>query len=174
MIKLDITNIRSIKINSVDDVKAFFILLLPHNLVFHPDELFSDYISSKTKESLYTKDDSVFLDSLMDDAFSVCQAVDANLIYDIAFNVFHGRAMPADVEEFFSDSNQSTYRCSKKCTVQTVVGNADHVIEVKDTVIIIEVYLHKDEVHFLYVKGSITISCIYPTYFFALHFEAIK
>jgi len=62
------------EINAIEDVKQFaFQLVNEEDLSFHPDNDFSDYINLKTQEPLYSTDEVIQLNQLMDKCFSICE-----------------------------------------------------------------------------------------------------
>ncbi|MCK5020732.1 MAG: hypothetical protein KAS32_27170 [Candidatus Peribacteraceae bacterium] len=73
-------------INTVKDVRAFFNYLIEvEKLNFHPDEDFSDYVSTETGLSTFSNSEAEHYNSLMNRAFDVCQDVSTE-IYDLAID----------------------------------------------------------------------------------------
>ncbi len=71
------------EIKTIEDVKLFaFQLVNEEDLSFHPDDDFSDYINLETKEPLYSVDEVIQLNQLLDECFIICEqeAVD---IYEL-------------------------------------------------------------------------------------------
>ncbi len=61
-------------INTIEDVELFASQLVnDENLSFHPDDDFSDYINMETKERLYSDEEAVNLNQLMEKCFNVCE-----------------------------------------------------------------------------------------------------
>ncbi len=76
-----------ITINSVEEIKSFFQMLYDkHDLAFHPDDPFDDYVNIETKNKVFSKEDSVVLDQAMEDCFTYCEENDLD-IYDICGEV---------------------------------------------------------------------------------------
>lgn len=72
-------------IKTVKDVEAFFHYLVEdRNMTIHPDDDFADYIDSSTHLPFFTAEEATFFNRLMDEAFEVCEASDAD-IYWISF-----------------------------------------------------------------------------------------
>lgn len=70
-------------IESVEDVKAFFRHLVDeHNLSFHPDDMFEDYISCEGSINTFTLEECAIYNRLMDESFVVCEKANAD-IYEI-------------------------------------------------------------------------------------------
>lgn len=64
---------KTIIINNVKDVEDFLQSLYDeYALVFHPDDPFDQYIN-KNGEVVFTKDESDYLDSVMERCFEVCE-----------------------------------------------------------------------------------------------------
>lgn len=60
-------------IETIEDVKAFFETL--HNkyeLAFHPDDSFEDYVNIESGVPTFTKEESIYLNEVMDKCFKVC------------------------------------------------------------------------------------------------------
>lgn len=75
-------------INTSEDVKKFFHqLLYDLHFNFHPDDSFCDYINQDTHEPSLDPDEGVFLDSLMERCFEVCN-IQGTDIYEIAEDSF--------------------------------------------------------------------------------------
>jgi len=61
-------------INTIEDVKVFaFQLVHEHNLSFHPDNDFSDYVNTETNIPIYTTEESERYNELMDKCFDICK-----------------------------------------------------------------------------------------------------
>ena len=59
-------------ITSVEEVESFFDYLLEERkIIFHPDDSFGDYINYETKEPIFTKEEVILFDRLMDESFDV-------------------------------------------------------------------------------------------------------
>ena len=62
------------EINTIEDVKLFaFQLVNEEDLSFHPDDNFSDYINLETKKPLYSVDQVIQLNQLLDKCFIICE-----------------------------------------------------------------------------------------------------
>ena len=71
------------EINTVEDVKLFaFQLVNEEDLSFHPDDDFSDYINLTTQEPLYSVDEVIQLNQLLDKCFTICEQKDVD-IYEL-------------------------------------------------------------------------------------------
>ncbi|NII26195.1 DUF4262 domain-containing protein [Pseudoflavitalea sp. X16] len=74
-------------ISTPDHVYNFFkALMVDHQLNFHPDDRFEDYIDLKNKQKTFTTAESATLNQVMDHCFAVC-GKDTD-IYEIALKVF--------------------------------------------------------------------------------------
>ena len=66
-------------IDSIDDVKRFFLfLMLNLHLLFHPDFRFEGYIE-KDESSVFLADECTLLNHLMEECFEVCESEDADI-----------------------------------------------------------------------------------------------
>lgn len=77
------------KIETIEDVKEFFETL--HNkyeLAFHPDDLFEDYVNIATGEPTFTKEESTYLNEVMEKCFEVCNRESVE-IYLVGLSVSH-------------------------------------------------------------------------------------
>jgi hypothetical protein len=61
------------KIETVDDVKAFAKQLISEGVSFHPDDDFTDYVNFKDNTQIYTKEDADMRNNLMNKCFEVCE-----------------------------------------------------------------------------------------------------
>ena len=62
-----------IKIETVDDVKAFAKQLIAEEVSFHPDDDFNNYVNFKKNISTYTREEADFRNGLMNQCFEVCE-----------------------------------------------------------------------------------------------------
>jgi hypothetical protein len=77
------------KITTLEDIRLFFVYLYFVDKVgFHPDEDFLEYVDGETGEPSYTKAAARKRNALMEQAFEVAAAADAD-IYGIAMEVAH-------------------------------------------------------------------------------------
>ena len=80
----------SIEIKTIEDVKRYFCYLVEElHLNFHPDTEFSEYVSSETVESTFSKGEICYHNSLMGTCFSVCEKAGVD-IYEIGLQVLKG------------------------------------------------------------------------------------
>lgn len=75
------------KVESIEDVKTFFNQLHEERLNFHPDDEFPAYINLETGEQSYTPDEIIIRDTLLAQAFDVCDKEDED-IYEICIDIF--------------------------------------------------------------------------------------
>lgn len=72
-------------IQSIDDVKAFFAFVVERvGEEWHPDDDYSWYKDPKTKESLFTPDETVLFNRLQKECFDLCDQLDED-IYDLGW-----------------------------------------------------------------------------------------
>ena len=75
-----------IEISSIEDVKSFFQSLYDkHDLAFHPDDSFHDYVNEKG-ERLFEDEEAEVYDKVMEDCFTLCEREGVD-IYEIGFEV---------------------------------------------------------------------------------------
>lgn len=72
---------------TLDDVRAFFKILLGEYLNFHPDTPMDDYINVDTHEATYTPAQAAIRQAMLDKCFEVCEVEKAD-IYEIACDIF--------------------------------------------------------------------------------------
>lgn len=73
------------KITCVDDVKAFFEhLVRVDKVAFHPDDDFADYVHRGTGEPTYTEDEATLRNTLMQQAFEICEPHGQDFIYQLS------------------------------------------------------------------------------------------
>lgn len=79
-------------INLPEDVGRFFFwLVFECRVNFHPDDSFDSYVSLKTGEQTFTKEQADKYDAVMERCFEVCEQYQRD-IYEIAirtFKLFH-------------------------------------------------------------------------------------
>ena len=75
------------EIKTIEDVKTFFNELHAEGLNFHPDDVFEHYIHRDTNEPFYTEDETRLRNTLLAQAFDVCEREDAD-IYDLCIDIF--------------------------------------------------------------------------------------
>lgn len=75
------------QIKTVEDVKVFFNELMAEGLNFHPDDPFSDYVHTASGEQLYSDQEAVVRDNLLEQAFEACEKEGAD-IYDLCIDIF--------------------------------------------------------------------------------------
>lgn len=81
--------IKSIKIESIQDVKSFFqILHQVYQLQFHPDDSFEDYVSIETGAATFSKVEAKYLNELMNKCFEVCEEAHED-IYLVGLSISH-------------------------------------------------------------------------------------
>lgn len=81
--------IKSIKIESIQDVKSFFkILNQVFQLAFHPDDSFEDYVSIETGAATFSKVEAKYLNELMNLCIEVCEEAHED-IYLIGLSIVH-------------------------------------------------------------------------------------
>lgn len=74
-------------IQSVKDIKAFFrYLVQERKITLQPDYLFEKYVSEETGERVFSDEECALFDRLMDEAFAVCEKLNAD-IYEIGVNI---------------------------------------------------------------------------------------
>lgn len=61
------------QIKSVADVEQFAKLLVEEGSNFHPDDDFTEYVNYKTGEPTYTPEEAEHRNSLIEQAFEVCE-----------------------------------------------------------------------------------------------------
>lgn len=72
-----------IEINTIEDVRLFaYQLVNVENLSFHPDNDFADYVNTSTGLAVYSNEDVVRLNKLMDSCFNICEQNGTD-IYDL-------------------------------------------------------------------------------------------
>ena len=75
------------QINTVEDVKTFFNELHEEGLNFHPDDSMQDYTHRDTGEQLYSVQEAFVRNTLLAQAFDVCEREDAD-IYELCIDIF--------------------------------------------------------------------------------------
>jgi len=74
-------------IETLDDVKVFFTFVVERlGDEWHPDDDYSFYKDSKTKEPLFTPDEIVLFNRLQAECFAVCEKADED-IYDLGWEI---------------------------------------------------------------------------------------
>lgn len=83
-------------IASVADVKAFFHHLVDERkLNFHPDDDFADYICVDDGTPLFTDDEVVLYNRLMEESFDACEAAGVD-IYELGLQELEKVLKPID------------------------------------------------------------------------------
>lgn len=75
------------EIKNVEDVKTFFEVLLAEGLNFHPDDMFETHVHRDTREPFYSDQESFVRNTLLDQAFEVCEKEDVD-IYELCIDIF--------------------------------------------------------------------------------------
>lgn len=75
------------EIKTAEDVKTFFNELYTEGLSFHPDDLFEDYVRTKTGEPFYSVEEVAVRNVLMGQAFDVCEKGNVD-IYELSLDTF--------------------------------------------------------------------------------------
>ena len=76
-----------IKINTIEDVLAFFQILYKEGVNAHPDDDFNDYVNYETKEPTYTSEEATLRNELMNKSFEICNEYNTD-IYDLMSEVY--------------------------------------------------------------------------------------
>lgn len=77
----------STHIQMVDDVETFFHHLIDERKVnFHPDDDFGDYCCYADGKPMFTEQEVIIYDRLMDESFDVCEKAQVD-IYGIGFEM---------------------------------------------------------------------------------------
>lgn len=74
-------------IETIEDVRAFFTLVVERvGDEWHPDDEYSCYKDPKTKESIFTPEETALYNRLQKECFDICDAKDED-IYDLGWEV---------------------------------------------------------------------------------------
>lgn len=75
------------QICTLDDVKAFAMKLTRENVAFHPDDDFNDYVNFKTGLPVYTEEEAISRNLLMNSCFELCDKLNVD-IYDLMLHIY--------------------------------------------------------------------------------------
>ena len=79
------------KIKNIDDVVDYFTYLIKElDLNLHPDTDFSEYVSYETGENTFNQEEVCYLNSLMDDCFSICEEAGVD-VYEVGLKIMKGK-----------------------------------------------------------------------------------
>lgn len=105
------------------DVLKFFRQLKKENILFHPDDPFSVYVTygkSTFGNNTYTKAEAKDRDTLLNQAFKVCNKVNDDFIYELAMYVFHKQPLQTKINMAITKKKTAKKRTAKKAAKKRV------------------------------------------------------
>ena len=105
------------------DVLKFFRQLKKENIYFHPDDPFSVYVSygkSTFGNNTYTKTQAKDRETLLNQAFKVCNKVNDDFIYELTMYVFHKQPLQTKINMAITKKKTAKKRTAKKAAKKRV------------------------------------------------------
>lgn len=170
MKNIDITKFKELNINTTEDVKVFFEMLKELDLVFHPDDPFNEYMFGETNTPVFSEEDSVVLENILDNCHVICDTINEGYIYDLGMEIFHRQPTIESINNFFNrkeDKETNVFVPVKQCKAFTLDEN-EYDVSLESHAIVTDVDYDKLTVSFLSVQLNplVTVSCTMDVHLF--------